>query len=255
MLVVAIYPRCIAASGNGACTGPERQALPSRRGRFRPMSQDPVSAVCGHMRLGLGRRLLHLQPLRVPDRALSRCRRNHPRAQSLYRGGSDSVLLGWLRRGYPRGAVLVPNAVVQRKRLMPGIVGSSVGVHPLLVLFATLHVPTFFERWQKVPVVEAIVEEAPGVAASGGGGGGRRGGRGGGGGRGRGGPWKGGRGVGRPGARGLRASGAAPGEGGRPPWGCRTESHGGLSPTRRLSGSLYVPWLASSRQSGFALIR
>ncbi len=50
---------------------------------------------------------------------------------------------------------------------MPGIVGSCVGVHPLLVLFATLHVPTLFERWQKVPVVEAVVEEAPGVAASG----------------------------------------------------------------------------------------
>ena len=50
---------------------------------------------------------------------------------------------------------------------MPGIVGSSVGVHPLLVLFATLHVPTLFERWQKVPVVEAVVEEAPGVAACG----------------------------------------------------------------------------------------
>ncbi len=37
-------------------------------------------------------------------------------------------------------------------------------VHPLLVFFATLHLlPTLFERWQKVPVVE----EATRVAASG----------------------------------------------------------------------------------------
>ena len=47
---------------------------------------------------------------------------------------------------------------------MSGIVGSSLSVHPLLVFFATLHLlPTLFERWQKVP----IVEEATRVAASG----------------------------------------------------------------------------------------
>jgi hypothetical protein len=54
-------------------------------------------------------------------------------------------------------------------------------------------------------------------------------------------------------AKSPRAFGAAlPGEKGRPSWGCRTESRAGLSPIRRLSGSFYVPWPASSRRSGSA---
>ncbi len=40
------------------------------------------------------------------------------------------------------------------------------GVHPLLVLFATLCRTPLFERWQKVTVVEVVAEKAPGVAAS-----------------------------------------------------------------------------------------
>jgi hypothetical protein len=43
----------------------------------------------------------------------------------------------------------------------------SVGVHPLLGLFVTPHWTPLFERWQKVPVVEAVVEKAPGIAAFG----------------------------------------------------------------------------------------
>ena len=49
---------------------------------------------------------------------------------------------------------------------MPRIMGSSAGVHPLLVLFASLRETFVFERWRKVPAVE-VEEEAPGVATSG----------------------------------------------------------------------------------------
>ncbi len=45
--------------------------------------------------------------------------------------------------------------------------GSSVGVHPLLVLSATLRGTPLFERWQKATLVEGVAEKAPGVAASG----------------------------------------------------------------------------------------
>jgi predicted PurR-regulated permease PerM len=75
------------------------------------------------------------------------------------------------------------------------IMGSSFGVHPLLVLFATLAVTApygldgtifvvpvvaiivvalrylrwtlLFEHWHLLPVVEVVVERAPGLAASG----------------------------------------------------------------------------------------
>lgn len=50
--------------------------------------------------------------------------------------------------------------------LVTRIMGSSVGVHPLLVLVATLRGTLLFERWQKVPVVE-VVDGALVVAASG----------------------------------------------------------------------------------------
>lgn len=62
---------------------------------------------------------------------------------------------------------LFPMQQLEGNVLVPRIVGSSVGVHPLLVLFGTLRGTLLFERWQKVPVVEVVVERAPGVAASG----------------------------------------------------------------------------------------
>lgn len=51
--------------------------------------------------------------------------------------------------------------------LVPRVMGSSVGVRPLLVLFATLSGMLLFERRQEVPVVEVVVERAPGIADSG----------------------------------------------------------------------------------------
>jgi len=51
--------------------------------------------------------------------------------------------------------------------LVPRIMGSSVGVRPLLVLFAIRRGMLLFERRQEVPVVEVVVERAPGIADSG----------------------------------------------------------------------------------------
>lgn len=61
---------------------------------------------------------------------------------------------------------------------VPGIImGSSVGMHPLWILFAVSIIATafrypngmlLFERWQKVPIVEVVSEGSPKVAASGG---------------------------------------------------------------------------------------
>ncbi len=62
---------------------------------------------------------------------------------------------------------LLPIQQLEGNVLMPGITGSSVGVPPLLVLFATLSGMLLFERRQKAPVVEIVVERAPGVADSG----------------------------------------------------------------------------------------
>jgi hypothetical protein len=52
--------------------------------------------------------------------------------------------------------------------LVPRIMGSSAGVHPLLVLFATLRETLLFERCQRVPALEVVADDAPGVAAFGG---------------------------------------------------------------------------------------
>lgn len=82
---------------------------------------------------------------------------------------------------------------VEGNVLVPRIMGSSFGVHPLLVLFATLVTALYglggavfvvpvvvliavalrylrwtllFEHWHLLPVVEVVVERAPGLAAS-----------------------------------------------------------------------------------------
>jgi hypothetical protein len=83
----------------------------------------------------------------------------------------EAVVMALFLGGFEGGIIVVlflfPMQWFKGNVLIPGIVGSCVGVHPLLVLFATLHVPTLFERWQRLPVVEAVVEKASGVAASG----------------------------------------------------------------------------------------
>ncbi len=88
---------------------------------------------------------------------------------------------------------LLPGGV-EGNVLVPRIMGSSFGVHPLLVFFATLAVTALyglggavfvvpvvvliavalrylrwtllFEHWHLLPVVEIVVEGAPGLAAS-----------------------------------------------------------------------------------------
>jgi hypothetical protein len=78
---------------------------------------------------------------------------------ALFSGGFEGRLLVAL--------FLLPMQQPEGNVLVPRIVGSSVSVHPLLVLFGILSVTLLFERWQKVPVVVEVVERALGVAASG----------------------------------------------------------------------------------------
>ena len=78
---------------------------------------------------------------------------------ALFSGGLEGDILVAL--------FLFPMQVVRGGRFGARIMGSSVGVHPLLVLYATLRETPLFERWQKVSVLEVVVEKAPRVAAFG----------------------------------------------------------------------------------------
>jgi hypothetical protein len=193
-LVVATYLQCIRADNADYHTRLERRALPRYREYLRQIPRDQASAVRDQEHLGLGRRLLHLRRLRAPDRSPGRHRVDYHRARG-GSGGIDNTLLGWPRRGHPRCVFLLLERQLEGNVLVLRIMGSSFGVHPLLVLFAILAVMApyglggavfvlpvvaiiavalrylrwtlLFEYWHLPPVVEVIVERAPRLVASG----------------------------------------------------------------------------------------
>lgn len=165
-LVVAIYLQCIPAGDAGDYMGPERRALPRRRGRPRQIPRDPASAVRDRGRLGLDRAYFTFGSYVLPIGLWVVVTETIPEL-----GAVPAVLTALFSDGL-EGDILVALFLLLAQQLkgnvlVPRIMGSSVGVRPLLVLFATLSGMLLFERRQEVPVVEVVVERAPGIADSG----------------------------------------------------------------------------------------
>jgi hypothetical protein len=82
--------------------------------------------------------------------------------------GAQLIVLfsGGLEEGILVAVFLLLAQKLKGNVLVLRVMGSSVGVRPLLVFFAIRRGMLLFERRQEVPIVEVVVERAPGIADS-----------------------------------------------------------------------------------------